>query len=153
LKAEKGEQPRNKILDNRIHALLYFLPPTGKDSVNQLDFDFLQRLATKVNVIPVIGKADSLLPTELGNYKQAILSTLAKFNIQFYPTYHAEDREFIESAEKHVPFALIGSDELVSVDGKMLRGRKYKWGSVIGKFVLIQSRIPNIVILCICVTC
>jgi septin family protein len=27
---EKSQLARNKIVDNRVHALLYFLPPTGK---------------------------------------------------------------------------------------------------------------------------
>jgi septin family protein len=28
--SESGDVRKNKIVDNRVHALLYFLPPTGK---------------------------------------------------------------------------------------------------------------------------
>jgi septin family protein len=55
---------------------------------------------------------------------------LEKFDVRVYPTYHADDRELLGEFEKHVPFALIGSDDMINVDGKMVRGRKYKWGSV-----------------------
>jgi septin family protein len=55
---------------------------------------------------------------------------LEKNNIKIYPTHHAEDRDFIGKSEKHIPFGVIGSDDLVDVNGKKMRGRTYKWGSV-----------------------
>ncbi|KAI8915569.1 septin-10 [Gorgonomyces haynaldii] len=130
LEAERSQQPRRNIVDTRIHALLYFLPPTGKDKLNDLDLEFLRRLSSKVNVVPVIGRADSLTPAEIVNYKKGILTDLAKYDIRVYPTFHADDREFIAEAEQHVPFALIGSDQMINVNGKMVRGRSYRWGTV-----------------------
>jgi septin family protein len=31
---------------------------------------------------------------------------------------------------QYVPFSVIGSDKLVNVKGKMVRGRQYRWGAV-----------------------
>ncbi|KAJ3357875.1 hypothetical protein HDU91_005367 [Kappamyces sp. JEL0680] len=129
LAAERKEK-RADILDTRVHCLLYFLPPTGLSRVNDLDLEFLQRVCTKVNVIPVIGKADALLPEERERYKGAILRQFEDHDIRTYPTFHAEDREFISDLEKYIPFAVIGSDKLISVKGKMVRGRAYRWGNV-----------------------
>lgn len=127
--AEKREK-RADIPDSRVHCLLYFLPPTGLDRMNDLDIEFLQRVCNKVNVIPVIGKADALLPHEISLYKNAILRQFDQSDIRTYPSFHVEDREFIPEFEQYLPFAVIGSDEMVSVNGKSVRGRKYRWGSV-----------------------
>lgn len=32
-----------------------------------------------------------------------------------------------------VPFAVVGSNTILEIDGKKLRGRKYPWGIVVGK--------------------
>lgn len=103
-----------------------------------MDLEFLQRVCTKVNVIPVIGRADSLLPNEIATYKAAVLLFLTykilrefeQHDIRAYPTFHADDKEFISELEQYMPFSIIGSDKLISVKGKMVRGRTYRWGSV-----------------------
>lgn len=130
LAAEKAPRIRDVIPDTRVHCLLYFLPPTGLKRVNDLDIEFLQRICTKVNVIPVIGKADALCPDEVRHYKSAILRDFERFDIRMYPTFHAEDRENISELVQHIPFTVIGSDKLINVGGKMVRGRTYRWGSV-----------------------
>lgn len=33
---------------------------------------------------------------------------------------------------ERVPFAVVGSNTVLDVDGKKYRGRKYPWGTVIG---------------------
>ncbi len=78
--AERKEK-RAGIPDNRVHCLLYFLPPTGLNRVNDLDLEFLQRICTKVNVIPVIGKSDSLLPEECARFKKVVSGV---FYCRFY---------------------------------------------------------------------
>jgi septin family protein len=90
----------------------------------------MQKLASKVNIIPVIAKADSVTREELDVLKKGVLADLARHDIHIYPIFNADDRENITEIEKHVPFAVIGSNELISVNGKSVRGRTYKWGSV-----------------------
>ncbi|KAI8929820.1 Septin-domain-containing protein [Entophlyctis helioformis] len=130
LSAEKSQEKRQNIPDTRVHALLYFLPPTGGSCLRDLDLEFLQRLCTKVNVIPVIAKADSLSHEEAALYKQAILRDFDKYDIRTYPTHHADDRDFVPNVEKYIPFTVIGSDTMVDVGGKAVRARRYRWGTV-----------------------
>jgi septin family protein len=127
---ERSSSMRRNIPDTRIHALLYFISPGG---LKDLDIAFLQKLCTLVNIVPVVGKADSLGESEKRELKRNILRDFEKFDIRVYPTSHAEDRDEISELEKHMPFAVVGSDEFVeSCDGsgKLVRGRKYRWGNV-----------------------
>ncbi|RKO88058.1 Septin-type guanine nucleotide-binding (G) domain-containing protein, partial [Blyttiomyces helicus] len=130
LDAERTSEMRRNIRDSRVHALLYFIPPTGGHGLKDIDVDFLQRLCTKVNIIPVIAKADALVPEEVAAFKKGILRDFEKHDIRIYPTAHAEDRELVADIERHMPFTVIGSDSWIDVDGKKVRGRTYRWGSV-----------------------
>ena len=52
---------RVPIQDTRVHACLYFIAPSGH-GLKPLDVEFMRKLQDKVNIIPVIGKADTLTP-------------------------------------------------------------------------------------------
>jgi septin family protein len=41
-------------------------------SLREIDIELMRRLSPRVNVIPVIGKADSLTPTELKTFKKRV---------------------------------------------------------------------------------
>ncbi|KAJ3224930.1 Septin 4 [Clydaea vesicula] len=131
LQAERSQEMRRNIKDNRVHALLYFIAPNpgNNDGLKELDSEFLIKLSMKVNVIPVIAKADSLTTEEISLYKRGILKDFEKNDIRVYPTFHAEDRENTE-VEKYMPFSVIGSDDFVESNGSRVRGRKYRWGQV-----------------------
>uniref|UniRef100_A0A915MHY7 Septin n=2 Tax=Meloidogyne TaxID=189290 RepID=A0A915MHY7_MELJA len=72
-----------QIEDKRVHLCVYFIPPTGH-GLKQLDISFMQALQERVNIIPVIAKADTLLPSELGRFKQNIMDDMRKNNISLY---------------------------------------------------------------------
>jgi cell division control protein 12 len=57
--------------DVRIHACLYFIAPTGH-TLSALDVQAMKELGSRVNLIPVIAKADTLMPTELQEFKQRV---------------------------------------------------------------------------------
>ncbi|PFH50787.1 hypothetical protein AMATHDRAFT_60438 [Amanita thiersii Skay4041] len=126
---------RSKIVDNRVHACLYFIQPTGH-SLKQIDIEFMRRLHTKVNLIPVIAKADTLTYEEVMEFKERVLSDIAYHNIHIFqaPTYDNEDEETLAEAEEiasKIPFAVVGSDKyVVTPDGRRVRGRAYPWGVV-----------------------
>lgn len=126
---------RQKMVDNRVHACLYFIQPTGH-SLKQLDIEFMKRLHTKVNLIPVIAKADTLTDEEVVDFKQRVLSDIAEHNIRIFqaPVYENEDEETIAETEEiasKIPFAVVGSDQEVDTpDGRTVRGRAYPWGVV-----------------------
>ncbi|KAI8055105.1 Septin-domain-containing protein [Syncephalis plumigaleata] len=129
LKAERSPNFRMAIPDTRVHALLYFITPTGS-RLKELDIEFLKTLSKKVNVIPIIAKADTLTPKERTSFKQSILGDISRYNIPIYPTAFTDEQENIQDIEQYIPFSVIGSDRLVEVNGKKVRGRIYRWGTV-----------------------
>ena len=92
--SEESRIKRNpRFRDNRVHALLYFITPTGHSYVptssqsisfridwkislrcrlRELDIELMRRLSPRVNVIPVIGKSDTLTPSELVAFKKRV---------------------------------------------------------------------------------
>ena len=44
-----------------------------------MDIELMRRLSPRVNVIPVIGKADSLTPTELKAFKKRVSISFIKY--------------------------------------------------------------------------
>ncbi|KAI5693325.1 hypothetical protein M8J75_013819 [Diaphorina citri] len=118
--------------DTRVHACLYFIAPSGH-GLKPLDVEFMQRLHDKVNIIPVIAKADTMTPEECALFKKQILSEIAQHKIEIYqfpPGGSSEDdtSKFNKNLRDRVPFAVVGSNTVVEIDGKKVRGRKYPWG-------------------------
>jgi septin 7 len=62
---------RMNIVDNRIHAVVYFIQPTGH-SLKPLDVEVMKKLHTKVNLIPVVAKADTVSDDEIENFKKRV---------------------------------------------------------------------------------
>ncbi|KAF9527310.1 Septin-domain-containing protein [Crepidotus variabilis] len=134
--AEQSRIKRNpRFRDNRVHALLYFIPPTGH-SLREMDIELMRRLSPRVNVIPVIGKADSLTPTELKMFKKRIMEDIEHYDIPIYNFPYDEEEDDEESIADNMelramlPFAVVGSEEEVEVDGELVRARVYPWGLV-----------------------
>ena len=66
------QQPRRADkIDLRVHACLYFIRPTGH-TLKPLDIEVMKRLSSRVNLIPVVAKADTLSPADLARYKQRV---------------------------------------------------------------------------------
>lgn len=134
--AEESRIKRNpRFRDNRVHVLLYFITPTGH-GLRELDIELMKRLSPRVNVIPVIGKADSLTPAELAESKKLVMEDIEHYRIPVYnfPYDIEEDDEDTveENAELRglMPFAIVGSEEVVEVNGRRVRARQYPWGIV-----------------------
>lgn len=62
---------RRQIPDSRVHCCLYFVAPSGH-GLKPLDVEFMQRLHDKVNIIPVIAKADTMTPDECAHFKKQV---------------------------------------------------------------------------------
>lgn len=134
--AEESRIKRNpRFRDNRVHALLYFITPTGH-GLRELDIELMKRLSPRVNVIPVIGKADSLTPPELAESKKLVMEDIEHYRIPVYNfPYDVEedDEDTIEENQELrglMPFAIVGSDEVVEIGGRRVRARQYPWGVV-----------------------
>ncbi|CCH58616.1 hypothetical protein TBLA_0A08270 [Henningerozyma blattae CBS 6284] len=126
----QDEQPdRSLRQDNKIHCCLYFLEPTNK-GVASLDIITMKALAPKVNLIPVIGKADCLDENELENYKETVKSILKRYNIQPCQFLNKNDKSFSELFDS-IPFSVICSETMVrNNENVLVRARKYKWGTI-----------------------
>ncbi|KAF4333159.1 cell division control CDC3 [Fusarium beomiforme] len=126
---------RMNIVDNRIHACVFFIQPTGH-SLKPLDIEVMRRLHTKVNLIPVIAKADTLTDEEIAAFKSRILADIKHHGIQIFegPRYELDDEETIAENNEimsKVPFAVVGANnEITSADGRKIRGRAYPWGII-----------------------
>ncbi|KAL1517286.1 hypothetical protein ABEB36_001069 [Hypothenemus hampei] len=117
--------------DQRVHCCLYFIQPSGH-GLKSLDIEFMKRLCDKVNIIPVIAKADTLTSEECALFKKQIMAEIAQHKIKIYefPETCEEDEEhkLNKSLKERVPFAVVGSNAVIECDGKKIRGRKYPWG-------------------------
>ncbi|ORY20211.1 septin ring protein [Naematelia encephala] len=121
------------IPDTRIHCCVFFINPTGH-SLKPIDIVVLKKLAEVVNVVPVIAKADSLTIEERLAFKERIMAELQYQQIRLYP-FDAEelDEQEIQLNERireMLPFAVVGSERTVLIDGKPVRGRKNRWGVI-----------------------
>ncbi|EHB04111.1 Septin-10 [Heterocephalus glaber] len=117
--------------DSRLHACLYFLAPTGH-SLRALDLCALRSLGSRVNVILLISKADTLSRAELQRFKARVTAKLAAQGVQLYrfPTDDKAAARLNAAMNKQLPFALVGTTDEVRVGGRLVRGRQYCWGPV-----------------------
>lgn len=133
MRQEKQPHRQDK-KDLRVHACLYFIRPTGH-SLKPLDIEIMKKLSTRVNLVPVIAKSDTLAPAELEAFKARIREVIETQDINIYtPPLDVEDPASAEHSKQLIeamPFAIIGSEADVEVSpGNFVRGRKYPWGVV-----------------------
>ncbi|KAI9315526.1 Septin-domain-containing protein [Dichotomocladium elegans] len=127
------QQPtRQGIIDMRVHVCLYFIRPNGH-GLKPLDIEIMKRLGSRVNLIPVIAKADTLTPKDLAQFKQRILETIDAQNIRVYSCPIESDDEEVTKRNRDImsanPFSIIGSTQVVRTrDGRQVLGREYSWG-------------------------
>ncbi len=65
-----------------------------------------------------------------------MLNEIAQHKIKIYEFPDCDDEEenkLNKMMRDRVPFAVVGSNTVLEVDGKKVRGRKYPWGTVVGK--------------------
>ncbi|XP_050503015.1 septin-2 isoform X2 [Diabrotica virgifera virgifera] len=117
--------------DTRIHACLYFICPTGH-GLKSIDLVCMKQLDQKVNVIPIIAKADTISKTELQKFKSKIIAELQNNGVSIYefPVDDESVSDINSTMNSHVPFAVIGSTDFIKVGNKMVRARQYPWGTV-----------------------
>lgn len=133
LREETRVKRNPKFLDNRVHAVLYFITPTSH-GLQECDVQTMQALATRANVIPVISKADTLTPDELHLNKRLIMEDIREYKIPiyFFP-YTGDDDETIEEnmmLREMTPFAVVSSNVEFKIGVRTVRARQYPWGIV-----------------------
>ncbi|XP_038566537.1 septin 7b isoform X2 [Micropterus salmoides] len=121
---------RRQMPDSRIHCCLYFIAPSGH-GLKPLDIEFMKRLHEKVNVIPLIAKADTLTPEECQQFKKQIMREIQEHKIKIYEFPETDDEEenrLVKKIKEKLPLAVVGSNTIIEVNSKRVRGRQYPWG-------------------------
>jgi len=94
----------------------------------------MKKLSEVVNVVPIIAKADSLTLEERDTFKKNIRAEMQYHNIRLYPfdtdENDPEELGLNENIRDIIPFAVVGSERNVIIDGKPVRGRKNRWGVI-----------------------
>ncbi|KAL5467375.1 hypothetical protein EMCRGX_G031592 [Ephydatia muelleri] len=128
---EESRVSRNQLEDYRVHCCMYFIPPNGH-GLRQIDIEFMKKLHEKVNIVPVIAKADTFTPEECLKFKKKVLQDIQNNQIKIYDFPDGEgDAEEIAANRKMkeaIPFAVVGSNTIIEVNNKKMRGRMYPWG-------------------------
>ncbi|XP_069362235.1 septin-2 [Maniola hyperantus] len=117
--------------DSRLHVCLYFICPTGH-GLKSIDLVCMKKLDTKVNIIPIIAKADTISKTELQKFKSKIMQELQMNGVEIYQ-FPVDDESVSEvngTMNSHIPFAVVGSTDFVKIGNKTVRARQYPWGTV-----------------------
>ncbi|XP_035481474.2 septin-5-like isoform X2 [Scophthalmus maximus] len=131
---ESGLNRRN-IQDNRVHCCLYFISPFGH-GLRPLDVECMKAVHEKVNLVPVLAKADGLTQAEVCRKKMKIREEIKRFGINIYqfPECDSDEDEDFKTHDQmlkdSIPFAVIGSNVQVESNGRKFRGRAYPWGVV-----------------------
>lgn len=126
---------RKKAKDTRVHCCFYFIPPYVR-GLRPIDIQTMLALQKRVNIIPIISKADSLTKSELLSLKDKIMNDIEKYDIHIYdfPLADSDDDEDFkrmdEEIKNSIPFAVIGSNTIIESAGMKIRGRVYPWGII-----------------------
>ncbi|OWR41922.1 septin-2 [Danaus plexippus] len=117
--------------DSRLHVCLYFICPTGH-GLKSIDLVCMKKLDTKVNIIPIIAKADTISKTELQKFKSKIIQELQANGVEIYqfPVDDDSVSDVNGAMNTHIPFAVVGSTDFVKIGNKTVRARQYPWGTV-----------------------
>ena len=105
-------------------------------SLQSLDIEFMRRLHDRVNIIPVIAKADTLTSDELRLFKKSIMQDITNEKIKLYEfPDHNDENKINKTYKDKVPFAVVGSNFVLERGTKRSRVRQYAWGTVDGKYL------------------
>jgi len=123
---------RRTMVDSRVHCCFYFISPHSL-SVTALDISLMQEIHHKVNIIPLIAKADTLTVSELRAKKARVLHDLLAHGISIYtiPEDTDEDPDYkssMDALKSAMPFGVSASLETHDVRGRQVLGRKYGCG-------------------------
>eukprot|EP01137_Pigoraptor_chileana_P000386 Opistho-2@36480 len=122
--------------DSRVHCCLLFIAPTGH-GLKSHDLIMLRKLCPRVNVIPIIAKADTLTRAELDAFRVELNKEFDREGLTVYNFTGGEENVYSRSGNgttdplPNVPLAVVSStDKYELPNGRVVPGRKYKWGVV-----------------------
>ena len=134
LKIHRSQSP---LSDTRIHCCLYILSPVGH-GLRSLDLVTMKALHNKVNLIPIIGKSDTITKSELEKLRARIVTELNINGIEYYkfPIDDPEVTEVNSTNNSLIPFAVVASNDFIRIGSRQIRARQYPWGAVHGNNIV-----------------
>lgn len=122
---------RRKIQDTIVHCLFFFISALGH-GLTELDFQFLTAVHEKVNIVPIIAKADALTEKERLTFKHRVMEDLKKRNINIYemPDADSEDPDDFKRDVYEIKAAMPFAVSSMSRIGEKLLTRQYDWGTI-----------------------
>lgn len=123
----------DQLKDKLYHAAIVFIQPQRNLAISANDIALLQALQSRVNIIPVIAKADTFVGEELMRVKLNLKKAFNDSKILLFPniTDVSDDDWVIKEAvdvRSHCPFLTIAAQPDKSANGA--RFRQYPWGIV-----------------------
>lgn len=111
-------------LRDKIFSSIYVGYSSLTCRLKPLDIEFMKKLHNKVNIVPVIAKADCLTKVEKDRLKSRILKEIENNGIKIYPLPDCDSdededyKEQVRQLKEAVPFAVCGSTTVLEVKGK-----------------------------------
>lgn len=142
--AEESRIKRNpRFTDNRVHAVVYMIEPTGH-GLREQDISFMSRVGEVANVIPVLAKADSMTPPELLTNKRLIFEDIEHYKIPIYqfvnpqaldlePQDEEEEERLMALRRLHesLPLSIVASSKTATINDRPTLVREYPWGMLL----------------------
>lgn len=123
---QENQPNRSNLVRCEVHACLYFIVPSAK-GLSQIDIEAMKSISPRVNLIPIVSKADGFANNEMTIIKQRIREILQEQNIRICGL--TDVKSEMTSSIDVMPFSTINSIERhKSGNGKLVHDRKYKWG-------------------------
>ncbi|KNC80978.1 hypothetical protein SARC_06680 [Sphaeroforma arctica JP610] len=104
--------------------------------LQRIDLEFLLKMHKIVNVVIGIAKADTLTAGEISAVKAAISADIQRHDIELYTpeadfdTNMEIDTQTATDGQTSSVFSVFSSTKRVKVDGNLMLGREYPWGSI-----------------------
>src|SRR5699024_7835041 len=101
--------------------------------LSQLDIQFMIRLHSKINIVPIIAKADSPTAAEMAQLKKKVLREFEEHGINIFkiPEGDTNESELYLIKDKEIrasiPFAIIGCTTTIDLSGLRIRRRENPW--------------------------
>lgn len=134
---EQAREVRKRGEPSRLfHAALVFLSATNH-GINHSELELIKELQKRTSVIPIVSKADTLMPHEYEALKVQIRDVLKREGVvDFPPVVDINDEEWVlrEAQEIRARFPLFTTAGYTHIKddeaGKPVRLREYPWGTV-----------------------
>lgn len=124
---------KRELPDTRVHCLLYFIAPSGHH-LKPFDIAAMKDLSLYYNIVPVIAKSDAMTIEEREAFRTRIRADFEHNDVHVYPQIEDEDDddeiEHKEMLYQQLPFAVVGSNTMTNVGGKMVLGRKLGYSTI-----------------------